>query len=440
MEIQRVQIDPNGKKEKSKYESLKEMKTTLEGYIDQAKGAFYVGCEETGLQKSETERALRNTTRANIENASDEVTKEFYNAVRNPISKAADFYEGNEGLSNFKEMLLNLKDLIDQVIECENQLHTINETLRDFEISITSEIFSERFINTRLAEVDELENTIKRKLANNEYPTVEATVAARKDLAQCDHLRKTYDLTFILDDIDYDKLIDTFMRRMSNDYCFKKAVNVLDKMKLSMASLNSFANLEETYFDKKYKIFNNFFLFHIIRIISHMDPSNKLDCLRAKTLIHGLVGYVSAPDKCTYIESLIDRFYEPVIKRLKEDDPNVKRLAEVNPYTTDKSADTDKEILDKVINNDKEKAISYIKHMMLRSEKVVSNEATIDNWINNATDEDIYEMREKISMLVALGEFDPESFSILVMSAIDYNGVKEKYDKMNKAYDEAIKK
>lgn len=440
MEIQRVQIDPNGKKEKSKYESLKEMKTTLEGYIDQAKGAFYVGCEETGLQKSETERALRNTTRANIENASDEVTKEFYNAVRNPISKAADFYEGNEGLSNFKEMLLNLKDLIDQVIECENQLHTINETLRDFEISITSEIFSERFINTRLAEVDELENTIKRKLANNEYPTVEATVAARKDLAQCDHLRKTYDLTFILDDIDYDKLIDTFMRRMSNDYCFKKAVNVLDKMKLSMASLNSFANLEETYFDKKYKIFNNFFLFHIIRIISHMDPSNKLDCLRAKTLIHGLVGYVSAPDKCTYIESLIDRFYEPVIKRLKEDDPNVKRLAEVNPYTTDKSADTDKEILDKVIDNDKEKAISYIKHMMLRSEKVVSNEATIDNWINNATDEDIYEMREKISMLVALGEFDPESFSILVMSAIDYNGVKEKYDKMNKAYDEAIKK
>ena len=440
MEIQRVQIDPNGKKEKSKYESLKEMKTTLEGYIDQAKGAFYVGCEETGLQKSETERALRNTTRANIENASDEVTKEFYNAVRNSISKAADFYEGNEGLSNFKEMLLNLKDLIDQVIECENQLHTINETLRDFEISITSEIFSERFINTRLAEVDELENTIKRKLANNEYPTVEATVAARKDLAQCDHLRKTYDLTFILDDIDYDKLIDTFMRRMSNDYCFKKAVNVLDKMKLSMASLNSFANLEETYFDKKYKIFNNFFLFHIIRIISHMDPSNKLDCLRAKTLIHGLVGYVSAPDKCTYIESLIDRFYEPVIKRLKEDDPNVKRLAEVNPYTTDKSADTDKEILDKVIDNDKEKAISYIKHMMLRSEKVVSNEATIDNWINNATDEDIYEMREKISMLVALGEFDPESFSILVMSAIDYNGVKEKYDKMNKAYDEAIKK
>lgn len=440
MEMQRVQIDPNGKKEKSKYESLKEMKTTLEGYIDQAKGAFYVGCEETGLQKSETERALRNTTRANIENASDEVTKEFYNAVRNPISKAADFYEGNEGLSNFKEMLLNLKDLIDQVIECENQLHTINETLRDFEISITSEIFSERFINTRLAEVDELENTIKRKLANNEYPTVEATVAARKDLAQCDHLRKTYDLTFILDDIDYDKLIDTFMRRMSNDYCFKKAVNVLDKMKLSMASLNSFANLEETYFDKKYKIFNNFFLFHIIRIISHMDPSNKLDCLRAKTLIHGLVGYVSAPDKCTYIESLIDRFYEPVIKRLKEDDPNVKRLAEVNPYTTDKSADTDKEILDKVIDNDKEKAISYIKHMMLRSEKVVSNEATIDNWINNATDEDIYEMREKISMLVALGEFDPESFSILVMSAIDYNGVKEKYDKMNKAYDEAIKK
>ena len=440
MEIQRVQIDPNGKKEKSKYESLKEMKTTLEGYIDQAKGAFYVGCEETGLRKSETERALRNTTRANIENASDEVTKEFYNAVRNPISKSADFYEGDEGLSSFKEMLLNLKDLMDQVIECENQLHTINETLRDFEISITSEIFSERFINTRLAEVDELENTIKRKLANNEYPTVEATVAARKDLAQCDHLRKTYDLTFILDDIDYDKLIDTFMRRMSNDYCFKKAVNVLDKMKLSMASLNSFANLEETYFNKKYKIFNNFFLFHIIRIISHMDPSNKLDCLRAKTLIHGLVGYVSAPDKCTYIESLIDRFYEPVIKRLEEDDPNVKRLAEVNPYTTDKSADTDKEILDKVIDNDKEKAISYIKHMMLRSEKAVSNEATIDNWINNATDEAIYEMREKISMLVALGEFDPESFSILVMSAIDYNGVKEKYDKMNKAYDETIKK
>ena len=439
MEIQRVQIDPNGKKEKSKYESLKEMKTTLEGYIDQAKGAFYVGCEETGLQKSETERALRNTTKENIEKASDEVTKEFYNAVRNPLSKASDFYEGDEGLSNFKEMLLNLKDLIDQIIECENQLHTINETLRDFEISITSEIFSERFITTRLAEVDELENTIKRKLANNEYPTVEATVAARRDLVQCDHLRKTYDLTFILDDIDYDKLIDTFMRRMSNDYCFKKAVNVLDKMKLSMASLNSFANLEETYFDKKYKIFNNFFLFHIIRIISHMDPSNKLDCLRAKTLIHGLVGYVSAPDKCTYIEKLIDRFYEPIIKRLEEDDPNVKRLAEVNPYTTDKSADTDKEILDKVIGNDKEKAISYIKHMMLRSENAVSNEATIDNWINNATDEAVYEMRDKISMLVALGEFDPESFSILVMSAIDYSGVKEKYDKMNKAYDETIK-
>lgn len=438
--MQRVKIDPNGKQEKSKYDSLKEMKDTLQGYIDQATGAFYVGCEETGLQKSETERALRNTTKENIEKASDEVTKEFLNAIKNPLSKAADFYDGEDGLKNFKDMLLNLKDLMDQIVECENQLHIVNDTLRDFEISITSEIFSEKFIASRIAEVDELEASIKRKLDNNEYPTVEATVAARKDLSQCDALRKTYDLSFILDDIDYDKLIDTFMRRMSNDYCFKKAAGVLDKMHLSMASLNSFANLEENYFDKKYRIFNNFFLFHIIRIISYMDPSSKLDSLRAKTLIHGLVGYVSAPDKCEYIASLVDRFYEPIIKRLKDNDPNVMRLAEVNPYTSDNSVDTDKEILNMAVGTDKEQAISYIKHMMLRSPNAVSSEAAVDSWINNATDEEIFELKEKISMLVALDEFDPESFSILVMAAIDFDNVKEKYNKLNEAYDKTIKK
>lgn len=439
-ELGRVQIDPKGKTKKpSKYDSLEVARDTLQGYIDQALGAFYVGCDQTGLSKSETERALRNTDKGNIESASDETTKQFLEAIKNPFSENAHFYDGEDNLKSFREMILNLKDLIDQVIECENQLKKVKDALRDFEIAITSEIFSESFIQRRIAEVDDLEETIKRKLENNEYDTVEATVAARRDLSQCDALRKTYDLSFILDDIDYDKLIDTFMRRMSNDYCFKKAAANMEKMNLSIASLNSFANLEEQYFDKKYEAFNNFFLFHVIRVISHMDTRDKLSGLRAKTLLHGLVGYVSAPDKCEYIGKLVDKFYEPILTRLKNGDPNVLRVVEANPYTTEKSTDIDKEIRDTVIDNEKERAISYIKYMIL-VEGSASSEETVDIWINNASDEKIIELMDKISMLVALDRFDPKSHSIIVLSAIDYDDLKSEYDKLNVAYDTTCKK
>lgn len=437
-ELGRVHVDPkiNEKKETNNYESLKQMRDTIQGYIDQALGAVYVGCDQTGLSRKLTETALRNTDRSSIEKSSDETLKEFLNSVRNITSENKDFYSGEDGLSTFKEMLLNLKDLIDQVMECENQLHTINDAIKEVEIAITSEIFSEKFITEKIANVDRLEAEIKRKLENNEYPTVEATVAARKDLSQCNDLRKTYDLSFVVDNVDYDTLINTFMRRMSNDYCFTKCGKVMNKMKLSIASLNSLANLEDQFLDDKYKPFNNFFLFHVIRLISYMDPKSQLDRLRVKTLIHGLVGFASGPDKCDYIRKLIERFYEPILERIEDKDPNAIRLAEVNPYTNENAAELDEEIVENSNKETRERSVSYIKSMIL-VDGSVSSEEDVDAWINAASDKDILEMTEKISLLIKLERFCPTSMSIVGFSFISLDELKKDYDKMNEAYEKS---
>lgn len=440
-EIERVKIDPKGgdKKGENKYESLKSMRDTLNGYRDQALGAFYMGCDQTGLSRKLTEEALRNTDKSNMESSSDETLKEFLNAIKSVNGKNNDFYDGEEGLTSFREMILNLKDLIDQVIECENQLHTINEAIREVEIAITSKIFSNSFIKKRIDDVNNLEANLRKKLENNEFKTVEESVAARKDLSQCDALRKTYDLSFVTDDIDYDKLIDTFMRRMSNDYCFKKCSMVLHKMNLSVASFNSFANLEETHLDKKYHQFNNFFLFHIIRLIGYMDPDNKVDSLRAKTLIHGLVGFVSAPDNCECVRNLIDKFYQPIMERMSNGDENVIRLAEANPYTTRNAEEIDKEIVETVSSKERENLISYIKRMILVDGSASSKE-DVDNFLAIASDEDLFNLREKISLLVKLEKFDPRSMSITGISFTDLNTLKEQYEKLNEAYENSIKK
>lgn len=440
-EIERVKIDPKGsnKKGENKYESLKSMRDTLNGYRDQALGAFYMGCDQTGLSRKLTEEALRNTDKSNMESSSDETLKEFLNAIKSVNGKNNDFYDGEEGLTSFREMILNLKDLIDQVIECENQLHTINEAIREVEIAITSEIFSEAFIKKRIDDVNNLEANLRKKLENDEFKTVEESVAARKDLSQCDALRKTYDLSFVTDNIDYDKLVDTFMRRMSNDYCFKKCSAVLDKMNLSIASFNSFTNLEETHFDKKYHQFNNFFLFHIIRLIGYMDPDNKVDCLRAKTLIHGLVGFVSAPDNCECVRNLIDKFYQPIMERMSNGDENVIRLAEANPYTTRNAEEIDKEIVETVSSKERENLISYIKRMILVDGSASSKE-DVDNFLAIASDEDLFNLSEKISLLVKLEKFDPRSMSITGISFTDLNTLKEQYEKLNEAYENSIKK
>lgn len=426
------------KKEGANFNSLVEMKQTLEGYKDQALGALILSCDQTGLNKKLTEEALRNTDRSHIENSSDETLKEFMKAIRKP-NEPSEFYDGEDGLTNFKDMILNLKDLVDQVIECENQLDKINNAIRDVEISITSEIFSKEYIAKRLTEVDKLEITLKKKIEDNDYDSVEALVAARRDLRNCDELRKIYDLSFVNENIDYDKLIDTFLHRVSNDYCFKKCAVVLDKMKLSMASLNSFANLEESFLDKKYAMFNNLYLFFIIRLIGYMDANNKMDCLKVKTLIHGLVGFVSAPEKCEYIKNIIEEFYEPLMKRYEEKDSIVVKLADTNPYTSKNSEEIDEEIVETVLGNDRETAVSYIRHMIL-VDNSASTEEDVDAWTTTAGDDDIFEMREKISLLVKLGRFNPESMGIVGISFISLDGLKEDYDRMNAAYDSTIEK
>ena len=438
-ELERVEIDPkiNEKKETNKYDSLREMRDTLQGYRDQALGALYLGCTQTGLNRNLTETALRNTDKTAIEKSSIDTLREFLNSVKDLHSENKDFYSNDDDLSNFKDVLLTLKDLVDQVIECENQLHTINEAIKEVEIAITSDIFSEKFINSRIAEVDRLEDEIKRKLANNEYPSVEATVKARKDLAQCSDLRKTYDLSFVTDNVDYDALINTFMRRMSNDYCFTKCGKVMSKMNFSIAALNSLANLEEQFLDERYKVFNNFFLFHVIRLISYMDPKSKLDCLRVKTLIHGLVGFASGPDKCDYIRNLIERFYEPILKRLEDKDPNALRLAEVNPYTNANAEELDKEIVDKAARDDEGAARSYIKHMIL-VDGSSSSEEDVDAWLDRANHNDIMTMAEKISLMIKLERFYPKSMSIAGFSFISVEELRKDYAKMNEAYDESI--
>lgn len=423
------------KKNGTDYKSLSEMKQTLQGYRDQALGAVYLSCDQTGLSRKLTEEALRNTEKINIENSSDDTLKEFLNSIKT-INGENDYYDGEEGLTRFKDMILNLKDLIDQVIECETQLHKINEAIREVEISITSEIFSEKYINAKLKEVDVLETNIRHKLDNNEYSTVEEIVAARRDLRNCDELRKIYDLSFVTDKIDYDKLIDTFMRRMSNDYCFKKCSVTMDKMGLSMAALNSFANLEEQYLDEKYHPFNNFFLFHVIRLMSYLDPENKMNVLKAKTLIHGLVGYVSAPEECKYIGSLIERFYDPLFKKIENNDPNALRLLEANPYTNENSTEIDEKIVEDVNKDNKDRAVKYIKSMIL-VDGSVSSEEDVDVWINNASYENILEMSEKISLLIKLGRFCPTSMSIVGVSFISLDELKKDYDKMNEAYEKS---
>lgn len=88
-------------------------------------------------------------------------------------------------------------------------------------------------------------------------------------------------------DADMKSLLDTFFDDAKSRYTIHRFTDKARQMKFNPLIYRHFFNIEEKYLEKKYHVFNNFFLLAAMRFIAHADSTREL--IESRTIINNLI-------------------------------------------------------------------------------------------------------------------------------------------------------
>ena len=200
----------------------------------------------------------------------DEFTEEVY--VKNRHQLLTEVILGI--IDNIKEV----KTTFDEVEDIKKQA---DEQMEEYIKYVTSEEYETK----QKDRIDQL----KRKAEDSKNPEEK-----KRCLNLIKALEDSKSFTFLhyridkLGDIELKKIEDSFFSNSGSSYLMKRFRDKIVKLGYDEKIYLSFFNIEEKYLEEKYHVFNNLFLFHIIRYIAHIDTSSKDDRLFAATIITNL--------------------------------------------------------------------------------------------------------------------------------------------------------
>lgn len=218
---------------------------------------------------------------------------------------------------SFESMLMGV------ILDCWTHVHDL-ESLRKERNDIYEQMqgFAQNYFD--YVNSKEYQDKRKAKIAELEKQLEEEKDSTRKyDIKfMLESMKKAEDLSFLTDHIDAKgkkevmNEVDVFFNKERSSLVMKKFKTRIEKMGYSDKIYQIYFNIEEDFLPKEYHIFNNFFLFHIMRIISFFNVDAKRDNLYAGAILVKLYNlkyhkFVDKEDENKFIEfikSYLDRF------------------------------------------------------------------------------------------------------------------------------------
>lgn len=173
------------------------------------------------------------------------------------------------------EDMAEVKKTYDQVDDLKKEADTAVSNYVDY---ISSEEYQKK-------KYDRLE-ALKKKAEET------ADVIERKKVTKlCNELEASMNLSFIAESIErlgekgYENIKDCFLNSTKSNYAMKKYHEKIEKFGYKDEVYGYFFGIEEKFLDEKYWVFDNLFLFFMIRFIGNADPYSKKDKLYVSSLI-----------------------------------------------------------------------------------------------------------------------------------------------------------
>lgn len=203
-----------------------------------------------------------------------------------------DAYYGlpdTEKMSSFSEFaikfLLDLRNEYMSLQDSKKSIKDLHESRADITKAYYAALRSPEYRQARLAHLAALKENLK-----NEPDEIKRAEFARK-LSQ---IEASQTFSFLNERLrrygkkEMRSIMNCFFEKARSEYTLEVYYNKLKRLNLNKFTHMGFFNLEEKYMPENFEPFNNFFLFHVIRWVSHIDTTNDADNLYFAAIIGGL--------------------------------------------------------------------------------------------------------------------------------------------------------
>lgn len=228
----------------------------------------------------------------------DRIKEEYYH-----LADKSTFNEFSvKVLSQVKSKWLSIK-------EAEKNLKEIEDERLDISRSYINALKSPEYRQARLNHVEFLREKASQETNESEKKAL---------LRQLDHIEKSQTFSFLNERLhlygekEAKSIMDSFFDKNKGSYIMKRYYARLKKFGINQPIHGQFFNIEENYLPITYEVFNNFFLYHVIRFISYMDPDLKHEYLYMSSIIGALRDLVTGEateDEKEALISVIKEFY-----------------------------------------------------------------------------------------------------------------------------------
>lgn len=226
--------------------------------------------------------------------------------------KEAYYYEKDKSVSFLEfaiDILLKIKEKWYLFKEAEDNLTTIKEERLDITRSYVETLKSPEYREARLNQVKFL-----REQAESETDELKKADLLRR----LDQIEKSQNLTFLNERLhrygakEARSIKESFFDQRKGTYVMERYYERLRRLKINHAIHGAFFNLEEKFLPVTYEPFNNFFLYHVIRFVAHVDVNNRVDYLYMSSLLSALRDLVtgeSTEEEKNMIIGIMKDFY-----------------------------------------------------------------------------------------------------------------------------------
>lgn len=229
---------------------------------------------------------------------------------------------GDDFVKSTKEMFLSYKDSASQIKELEDEKNKITDELKQVTENWFEYVNSAEYKQKKLDKLNEL-----REKAESEADPL----AKKKILEMISSMESGQTLQFLFDrmeknpEIETRAIKDSYFDSAKSQLIIKKFKSRLPRYNYNEDIYKMFFNIEEKFLPEEYHDFNNIFLFHVMRFISHTDTYNKRDSLYVSSILMKLYNllYHKFGDDDTEIEFLgvikrFDDYFKPYQDEFKE--------------------------------------------------------------------------------------------------------------------------
>lgn len=200
------------------------------------------------------------------------------------------FYKNWED-SKYTYMKRVLNSALDDIAEIKRSYDEVKSLKNDANKALDDYIdyiSSDEYRKKKMEKIEEL----RKKAEESDDPKEKKTV-----LETCAAIEASMNLSFISKRINANQkeimnLVDTFFSNQRSRYVMEKFESKAKRFGYKPDVYSYLFNIEEKFLDEKYHVYNNLFLFEVLRFVGNADPYNKNDKLFVSSIITNMTNLV----------------------------------------------------------------------------------------------------------------------------------------------------